>query len=525
MRYAQLRARARTALWTLSRLSKLAVFALAVICCAGPAFAGIASATAETGDIAPLIAGMIGLGIVDTAGNSAKELREMRGKVAAKIEELRMKNDDEKHDWTAEDQAEWTEVFGDYQRIDRAATAAEINDRSRAPDNPEPPDDDFDGRNNRRPGDDGGELPLDDRTRELALTCWARGAAEAMPSDDELAAARRMRKNPNARSYTFRILQHSHFKRANRNVMWTGRGDQFTAEQRHRNLEERDMSVGTLADGGYTVPEGFVNELERTLQEFGGPRQVARIIRTETGSSLPWPTVNDVSNVGAILAENTTIGASVDSTFGVVTLGDYKYTSTPILISSELFQDSAFNMADILPDLLGERLGRIQSTHFTTGDGTTQPEGVVTGSTLGKTAASATAFDPDEIRELMHSVDPAYRRGRSVGWMLNDTSLLAISNLKQDSKYVWQEGMTQGAPNTIFGRPYTINQDMADAATTTKPVLFGDYDKFVIRDAGMVRLYRLEERYRDLDQTAFIAFMRSDSKILQSGAIKHMQMA
>ncbi|MFQ5518293.1 MAG: phage major capsid protein, partial [Acidimicrobiia bacterium] len=47
--------------------------------------------------------------------------------------------------------------------------------------------------------------------------------------------------------------------------------------------------------------------------------------------------------------------------------------------------------------MLGERLGRIQSSQFTTGTGSSQPHGVVTASTLGKTAASATAITGDEI--------------------------------------------------------------------------------------------------------------------------------
>ena len=55
-----------------------------------------------------------------------------------------------------------------------------------------------------------------------------------------------------------------------------------------------------------------------------------------------------------------------------------------------------------------------------------------------------------------------------------------------------------------------------------KTVLFGDYSKFVIRDAQDINIVRMDERYGEYGQVAFTALSRSDSKVLVSAAIKHI---
>ncbi len=278
------------------------------------------------------------------------------------------------------------------------------------------------------------------------------------------------------------------------------------------------LTVGTASEGGYTVPEGFSNELERSMLAFGGPRQVCRIFTTSSGNDLPWPTVTDTSNTGELLAEAGSIGASVDPTFGVVTFNAYKYSSKPVLVSAELLEDSAFNLSQVLAGLLGERLGRITATHFTTGDGSSKPNGLVTAAGAGVTAASATAITSNELIDLVHSVDPAYRNGSSVGWMFNDAALKAIRKLKDgDDQYLWQPGMRAAEPDILYGFPYTVNQDMAAMTTGNVTMLFGDFSKYIIRDVANMRLHRLEERYRDNDQTGFIAFSRHDGDLLDAG--------
>jgi len=298
--------------------------------------------------------------------------------------------------------------------------------------------------------------------------------------------------------------------------------------QAPQNLTELQnaQSIGTTTAGGHTTFPGFVSNLERALLQFGGMRQVSTILRTATGSALDWPTVNDTSNVGALLSENVQ-DSEQDVTFGNLTLDAYKYTSKIVRVSVELMQDSAFNMGSTIGSLLGERLGRIQNTHATTGTGSSQPNGIVTAATLGKTAASATVFTMDELLDLQASVDPAYR-GVGAGWMFNDTTRNDIRQLKStDSVYHWSPGAVAGDPDRLFTSPVTINQDMASSATTTKPVLYGQLSKYLMREVLGVTLVRMNERYADYHQVGFVAIMRFDGDLLDAGTnpVKYLQHA
>ena len=173
----------------------------------------------------------------------------------------------------------------------------------------------------------------------------------------------------------------------------------------------RDLSAVTGASGGYTVPQGFYYTLTEALKWYGGIKASrATILRTATGNDLPMPTENDTSNVGELLAESAAAGTA-DPTFGQVVMKAYKFSSKVVKVPIELIQDSAFDISSYVARKLGIRIGRITNTYMTTGTGSSQPQGIVNGSTLSKTTASATAITYAELKDLEHSVDPAYRGG------------------------------------------------------------------------------------------------------------------
>jgi len=290
----------------------------------------------------------------------------------------------------------------------------------------------------------------------------------------------------------------------------------LTSEQR-AILERRAQAVGTDSAGGYTVADEFYRQLEEAMKAHGGVREVATVIRTATGSALDMPTVNDTSNKGAILAENAQVSEQ-DQTFSVVTLNAYKYSSKLIRVSTELLQDSAFDLPGYLARSLGERIARITNEHFTAGDGSSKPNGIVTAAATGKTGATGQTgtVTYDDLVDLFHSVDPAYRRNGV--WMLSDASLKVIRKLKDSQGLpMWQPGMVAGEPDTILGKRYVINQDMPVMAANAKSIIFGDLSKYVIRDVLGVQVLRLNERYADYGQVGFMAFSRHDGDLLDAG--------
>lgn len=302
-------------------------------------------------------------------------------------------------------------------------------------------------------------------------------------------------------------------------------GGHMKTDPRFKGHQTRaDLGVATEPE---VIPTTLQNELSRTLQAFGGFRQLARILVTSSGNNLDWAQWDDTGNPGALLAEATTFGASVAPVIAKVTFLAHKYSSTPILISAELLMDSAFDLASEIGAALGMRIGRATATAYATGVGTTEPQGVATtgGSSAGVTAASATVLTSDEHIDLQDSLDPAYRGDPSIAWAMNSTTLTELRKILQDSKYAWQPGLQAGTPDTLLGAPVAVIQEMPNTASLLIPLLYGAFRYFVIRDAGPMRMFRLEELFRQTDQTGFVAFSRHDSQTLQTSGIKRMTMA
>jgi HK97 family phage major capsid protein len=57
-----------------------------------------------------------------------------------------------------------------------------------------------------------------------------------------------------------------------------------------------------------------------------------------------------------------------------------------------------------------------------------------------------------------------------------------------------------------------------------KTMLFGQLDKYKIREVRGLRLMRMRELYAETDQEGFVAFFRADGNLLDAGVdpVKHM---
>lgn len=458
---------------------------------------------------------------------TAKQLREQRHKLVQQARtEILEKAEAENRDMTAQEKESWAKIMGGTapdgstirgevdvlkERIDRIEALDRIDTEmsQRA----------GDGLIGRGPlvkpdaGGDGAALAASDEQRALALQAWLRANNDHALSDSHLAACRAVGLNPHASRLHLATFGHETNERLRQS---------FAGVRRERQMEHGRRFLATLgttpgASGGYLIPpETLTRELEINMLWYGGMRQVAETITTSSGERMSWPTADDTTNTGTQLGESASIGSSVDPSFAKVFWDAYKFSSKPILIPYELLQDAAFNLPAIIGEMLGIRLGRITNTKYTTGTGAATPKGIVTAAS-SFSAASATAIAADDLFGLYHSIDPAYRN--ACGWMMHDTILLTLRKLKDGmGRYLWQDGLQSNAPDTLLGDGITINQDMDSTISSgKKTILFGQLGKYKIRRVGGVRLYRLEERYRDTDQDAFIALIREDGNLLTAG--------
>lgn len=238
-------------------------------------------------------------------------------------------------------------------------------------------------------------------------------------------------------------------------------------------VQLRAQSEGTGTEGGYLVPEGFRDKLVDRMKAFGGLANVVENLTTSTGNPLPWPTIDDTSNVGDIVAEGGTFSSGADLVFGTANLGAYKYmagggSNLPLRVSVELLQDAAFDVEGLISRKLGERIARLQATHLVSGNGTAQPLGIVYGLT-GTEVSSALSYD--DLVDAIHRVDPAYRE-TGCRWAFNDAALAAIKKIKDShGDPIWRplsaDMATDTGGGTLLGYPVTIDQGFSNLTLTS----------------------------------------------------------
>lgn len=313
-----------------------------------------------------------------------------------------------------------------------------------------------------------------------------------------------------------------------------GQTENLTDEERQllkkNTAEFRAQTGASTTAGGFLVPTTLANFIVRSMAAWGPmyDDDICTVLTTTSGNSMKLPTVNDTAKTASAHTEGTPpadTGAK-DAVLGQASLDAYAYDTDFIRWSWELDMDGIFSMEQLLASLLGERLGRIANLKLTVGTNTGEPNGIVTASALGITAAGTTAITADEVINFIHSVDPAYRASPKARAMFNDNTLLALRKLKDgQGNYLITEA-PDGSGRLRVGSvsvPYSINQAMASMATGNRVMAFGDFSKYFVRKVGSPVIGVLKERF--WPDMGIAGLIRLDGELGDTAAIKHLKMA
>jgi HK97 family phage major capsid protein len=373
---------------------------------------------------------------------------------------------------------------------------------------------------------------------------WQKADVDFMSLNKELEMVRSL----NERDSQFQAMQNepiigmtpqsaneTDLKRKHTEAFWRHvlHGEGLSREEAHRIAADptRTQTSTVSGNGAYTIPEEFIRELEVTMKAFGGMLQAGYIHRSPRGGTMNWPTFDNTSRTGEWLDEPRTVGVTPGQfTFNRKQFAAYLWTDMAQLTWEFIQDEDVSFVSRHLAQAFGESAGRALNKAFTDGNGSGKPTGILDGTggaTVGKQTAGSTAILKTELIDLIHSVDPAYRTGPNVAFMLHDNILAAVRKLdfgNTNDEPIWQPSYAAGQPDRILGYTYVINQDFpSTVAASNKIIAFGDWSKYVIRQVQDFNLLRLNERFADQLSTGFLGYLRIDGKLLQSSAIKLLQ--
>lgn len=294
-----------------------------------------------------------------------------------------------------------------------------------------------------------------------------------------------------------------------------------------RYTEQRALSSGIAGQGGDFVPESFANYFISTLKYAGGVRQAgATVIPTSDGRPLPIPKLDDVSNVGELLGENTP-AAEQDPATATVDLNAYTFSSKSVKAPWQLLRDSAFDVEQWLAPILAERIYRRLNFYLTVGTGSGQPQGFVNGGVVRKTTTATNAVTYNEILDAIHTVDPMYL-DPSCKFQFTNNTLLAVRKLVDgNGNPLWNQGnVAAGFPETFAGYGYVINNDMANIGAGNKFMAFGNFRRgYVIRDVNQLELVVITDKYKESLQNGYLSWSAHGGAVQDNTAYSIVQNA
>ena len=280
------------------------------------------------------------------------------------------------------------------------------------------------------------------------------------------------------------------------------------------------LSESVDADGGYLVPEEFENQIVRGIDETNIIRSIAKVITTAHDRKIPVAVGHSV----ATWTEENAAFTESNPSFGQKQIDAFKLTDL-IRVSTELLQDSAFNVEDYIIREFSYAFGVAEEQAFCVGMGTNQPTGIFTenGGEVGFTTSSATVITIDDVISLIYSLKAPYRK--NAVFLMNDATVGLIRKLKDgNGAYLWQPSVQAGQPDKILGFDVYTTPFAPAIAGGALPIAFGDFQNYWIGDRGGKTVQRLNELYATNGQVGYVATERVDGKVILPEAIKLLKM-
>lgn len=297
-------------------------------------------------------------------------------------------------------------------------------------------------------------------------------------------------------------------------------------------LQQKALSVGVDADGGFAVPEELDKSILQVEHDAVPMRQVCTVMQVGTEDYKRLVSLGGAASgwVGESAARPNT---------GTPTLAQITATMGEIYANPKATQksldDMFFNAEQWLAQEVGREFAEKENAAFVSGDGTNKPVGILDGATAAtddETRAFGTFqhvdsgtsadFDADDLIDLIYALRAGYRAGAS--FMCGGLTLAAIRKLKQNGEYVWKPGLDAGMPSTLLNKPIVENEDWPAIAADSLAIGFGDFRRaYTIVDRVGTRVLR--DPYTDKPNVAFYTTKRVGGMVTDTNAVKFLKLS
>lgn len=292
-------------------------------------------------------------------------------------------------------------------------------------------------------------------------------------------------------------------------------------------IQSKALSVGTDANGGYLVPNQLADLIVQIVNESSPMRSLATV---ETISSDSLDIIEDVTDANAAWGDETTVRSAetTSPTLGRNTIDTFELYAQP-QATQKLVDDASIDIERWIASKVADKMARLEATAFISGDGTTQPKGILTytaGTSFGQiqqvNSGTSAVVTADSLMNLYYTLKDDYARNAT--FLMHRNTVQAVRLLKDTTnQYIWQPGLAAGRPDTLLGAPVALAADMPTPAASSLSVAVADFKRaYLIVDRIGIRTLR--DPFTSKPFVKFYTTKRVGGEVVNTDAIKILKL-
>lgn len=298
---------------------------------------------------------------------------------------------------------------------------------------------------------------------------------------------------------------------------WMRTGDEVAAR--------KALQEGTGSEGGFLVPDDFVNRITEKRDNASFPRAMGVNVIQTSRDAIDIPTESTSMANFSRTAEEAAYTTN-DPSFAQNNIVVHKWTKLT-KISEELLEDDASNLEEFYARAVGRAMANTEAYFVAIGSGTNQHQGIFEGGTtngLGfDTSASGTTIKPEELYELFMTLKTGYQA--NAAWLMDNLTWAYLLTLRDTSN--WAFGAADfatvsvgGGPQvgTLYGKPVFVQDDIPVRAAATCSVMVGDPDYYALIERRGLQISRNPYLYQANGQVGFFNTFRQGGAVLVAEA-------
>lgn len=294
-------------------------------------------------------------------------------------------------------------------------------------------------------------------------------------------------------------------------------------------IQTKALSAGSNADGGFLVPNQMADLIVNIVNESSPLRALATV---ETISSDSLDVIEDVTDMDAAWGDETTVRSAetTSATLGRNTIDTFELYAQP-QATQKLVDDASINIEEWVARKVADKMARLEATAFISGNGTTQPKGILTyaaGTSFGQiqqvNSGTSAVVTADSLINLYYSLKDDYARNAT--FLMHRTTVQAVRLLKEatTNQYLWQPGLAAGTPDSLMGVPVAVAADMPVPAAASLSIAVADFKRaYLIVDRIGIRTLR--DPFTAKPFVKFYTTKRVGGEVVNTDAIKILKLS